>query len=72
LAVALFYIGETKMLYYGLNTGQGEFDAATSPVSAPSREILITIDETNCTTKQAALTAITHLYNVVLKSNYPL
>ena len=60
------------MLYYGLNAGEGEFAAQTSPSFAPSRDIVINIDEVNCPTKQQALSAITNLYNVILKSNYPL
>lgn len=60
------------MLYYGLNAGLGEFDAATSPTASTSRDVEIVINETNCPTKQQALSAITNLYNVILKSNYPL
>lgn len=58
--------------YYGLNKGDSEYAAVTSTSSTTSKEIEIVVNNTNVTTKQELLTALTNLYNFVLKNNYPL
>jgi uncharacterized protein YfaP (DUF2135 family) len=60
------------MLYYGLNAGQGEFDAATSSASSTSRDVEIVVNDTNVTSKAQLLLALENLKNVVLKSDFPL
>jgi hypothetical protein len=58
--------------YYGLNKGDNEYQAASSASSTTSKDIEIVVNDTNVTSRQELLTAITNLYNFVLRSNFPL
>lgn len=58
--------------YYGLNKGDSEYAAVTSTSASTSKDVEIVVNNTNVTTKQELLTALTNLYNFVLKNNYPL
>ena len=59
-------------IWYGLNAGAGEFDAATSNAASTTRDVEIVVNDTNVTSKQQLLNALLNLMNVVVKSNYPL
>lgn len=56
--------------YYGINKGDGEFQAAVSG-STTSKDIEIVINQSNVTDKQALKVALENLINVVVKTNYP-
>jgi hypothetical protein len=58
--------------YYGLNKGENEYQAASSTSATTSKDIEIVVNDTNVTTRQELLTAVTNLYNFVLRSNFPL
>ena len=58
--------------YYGLNKGDNEYQAASSTSATTSKDIEIVVNDTNVTTRQELLTAVTNLYNFVLRSNFPL
>lgn len=59
-------------IYYGLNKGESEYSAASSTSSTTSKDVEIVVNNTNVTDRQALLTALTNLYNFILKNNYPL
>lgn len=58
--------------YYGLNKGENEYQAASSTSTTTSKDVEIVVNEVNVATRQELLTAITNLYNFVLRSNHPL
>lgn len=59
-------------IYYGLNKGDNEYQAASSTSSTTSKDVEIVVNDTNVTTRQEMLVAITNLYNFILRSNWPL
>lgn len=59
-------------IYYGLNKGDNEYQAASSTSSTTSKDVEIVVNDTNVTTRQEMLVAIQNLYNFILRSNWPL
>lgn len=58
--------------YYGINKGDNEYAAASSTSASTSKDVEIVVNNTNVTDRQALLTALTNLYNFILRSQYPL
>lgn len=58
--------------YYGINKGDNEYAAASSTSSSTSKDVEITVNNTNVTSRQELLTALQNLYNFVLRSQWPL
>lgn len=58
--------------YYGINKGDNEYQAASSTSSTTSKDVEIVVNNTNVTDRQAVLTALTNLYNFILRNQYPL
>lgn len=58
--------------YYGINKGDNEYAAASSTSATTSKDVEIVVNNTNVTDRQAVLTALTNLYNFILRSQYPL
>ena len=58
--------------YYGINKGDGEYAAASSTSSTTSKDVEIVVNDTNVTTRQELLNAVTNLINFILRSNFPL
>jgi len=58
--------------YYGVNKGDNYDKAASSTSSTTSKDVEIVVNNTNVTTRQELLTALTNLYNYILNQNYPL
>ena len=58
--------------YYGINKGDGEYAAASSTSSTTSKDVEIVVNDTNVTTRQELLNAVTNLINFFLRSNFPL
>lgn len=59
-------------IYYGLNKGDNEYQAASSTSSTTSKDVEIVVNDTNVTTRQEMLVALQNLYNFILRSNWPL
>lgn len=58
--------------FYGINRGQGEYDAVSSTSSTTSRDVEIQVNELTIGSRQELLLALTNLYNFILRSNWPL
>lgn len=58
--------------YYGINKGDNEYQAASSTSSTTSKDVEIVVNNTNVTSRQELLTALTSLYNFILRNQYPL
>lgn len=58
--------------YYGINEGDNEYQVATSTSSTTSKDVEIVVNNTTVTDRQSLLTAITNLYNAIVRNQYPL
>lgn len=58
--------------YYGINKGDNEYQAASSTSATTSKDVEIVVNNTNVTDRQALLSALTSLYNFILRQQYPL
>lgn len=58
-------------LYYGINEGDNEYEAAVSSSSSTSKEVEIVVNDTAVTDRQSLITAIDSLKNFILRQNYP-
>ena len=58
-------------LYYGINEGDNEYEAAVSSSSSTSKEVEIVVNETAVATRESVLDALEKLRNFILRQNYP-
>lgn len=58
--------------YYGINDGENEYQAVSSTSASTSKDVEIVVNNTNIQTRQELLSALTNLYNFILRSNWPL
>lgn len=58
-------------LYYGINRGDNEYEAALSSVSSTSKEVEIVVNDTNVPGRDDLLEALENLRNFILRNNYP-
>lgn len=58
-------------LYYGINEGDNEYEAAVSSSATTSKEIEIVVNDTAFTDRASVLIAIDNLKNFILRQNYP-
>lgn len=58
-------------LYYGINEGDNEYEAAVSSSSSTSKEVEIVVNDTVFADRQSLITAIDSLKNFILRQNYP-
>jgi hypothetical protein len=58
-------------LYYGINEGDNEYEAAVSTSATTSKEIEIVVNDTAFTDRASVLIAIDNLKNFILRQNYP-
>jgi hypothetical protein len=58
--------------YYGVNVSDNEYQAASSTSSSTSKDVEIVVNNTNVTSREAALLCIEKLWNFILRSNWPL
>lgn len=59
-------------IYYGINKGENEYQAASSTSSTTSKDVEIVVNDSNVTDRQALLTALVNLQNFILRGNWPL
>jgi hypothetical protein len=58
-------------IYYGINEGDNEYEAAVSTSSTTSKEVEIVVDDTAVTDRATLLIALENLRNFILRQNYP-
>jgi hypothetical protein len=58
-------------IYYGINEGDNEYEAAVDTSSTTSKEVEIVVNDTAVTDRTSLLVAIDNLKNFILRQNYP-
>jgi hypothetical protein len=58
-------------IYYGINEGDNEYEAAVSTSSTTSKEVEIVVNDTAVTDRATLLIALENLRNFILRQNYP-
>lgn len=58
-------------LYYGINEGDNEYEAAVSSSASTSKEVEIVVNDTVVADRQSLVTALENLKNFILRQNYP-
>lgn len=58
-------------IYYGINEGDNEYEAAVSTSATTSKEVEIVVNDTAVTDRTTLLVAIDNLKNFILRQNYP-
>lgn len=58
--------------FYGVNVADNEYQAASSTSASTSKDVEITVNTTNVTSREAILLCIEKLWNFILRSDYPL
>lgn len=58
-------------LYYGINEGDDEYEAAVSSSASTSKEVEIVVNDTVVSDRQSLLNALENLRNFILRQNYP-
>lgn len=58
-------------IYYGINEGDNEYEAAVSSSSTTSKEVEIVVNDTAVTDRATLLIALENLRNFILRQNYP-
>jgi hypothetical protein len=58
-------------IYYGLNEGDNEYEAAVSTSATTSKEVEIVVNDSVVTDRATLLITLENLRNFILRQNYP-